>query len=310
VNGVLLSALPFDRPDRLVLMYEQVPDVAIRFDFSAPDFEIVRAAARSFSSMAAYRNASYELSGIAQPERIAAARVSPALFSVLGVAPALGRSLTENDDRVGRKVAVLGAGLWSRAFGRDPAIVGRTVTLDREPYTVVGVMPDRFEFPLRGPDSNADPAALYVPIAFTAMERQAFGSMYNNTVVARLQPQVTIERARAEIEPIAHALAERYPPELRGMAQKLSIPISPIGDEVVGRARRLLLVLMGAVGIVLLIGCVDVANLMLTRSGARQRELAIRSALGASPARVVRQLVTEGFVLALLGGTVGLLVAY
>jgi putative ABC transport system permease protein len=223
VNGVLLSALPFDRPDRLVLMYEQVPDLPVRFDFSAPDFEIVRDAARAFASMAAYRTASYELSGIAQPERIAAARVSPALFSVLGVAPALGRSLTEDDDRVGRKVAVLSAGLWSRAFGRDPGIVGRTITLDREPYTVVGVMPDRFEFPLRGPDSNADPAALYVPIAFTAMERQGFGSMYNNTVVARLQPQVTIERARAELEAIARALAERYPPEQRRMAQKLSI---------------------------------------------------------------------------------------
>jgi putative ABC transport system permease protein len=310
VNGVLLSALPFDRPDRLVLMYEQVPGVPMRFDFSAPDFDIVRDTARSFAGMAAYRSVTYELSGIAAPERINAARVSPALFPVLGVAPSLGRALTDEDDRTGRKVALLGGGLWSRAFGRDPTIVGRTITLDREPYTVVGVMPDRFEFPLRGPESNAEPAALYVPIAFTPGERQAFGSMYNNTVVARLQPQVTIERARAEIEAVTRVLAERYPAELRDISQKLTIPMSPIADEVVGHTRRRLLVLMGAVGIVLLIGCVDVANLMLTRSGARQRELAIRSALGASPARVVRQLVTEGFVLALLGGAVGLLLAY
>src|SRR5206468_8506737 len=149
-------------------------------------------------------------------------------------------------------------------------------------------------FPLRGPESrNSDPAAVYVPTAFTPFERQAFGSMYNNTVVARLQPHVTIEQARSEVAAVARVLAERYPPELRGLAQKLFIPIAPMTDEVVGHARRLLLVLMGAVGIVLLIGCVDVANLMLTRSAARQRELAIRSALGASPARVVRQLVTE-----------------
>jgi len=207
-------------------------------------------------------------------------------------------------------VAVLSAGLWSRAFGRDPSILGRTIALDREPYVVVGVMPDRFEFPLRGPESNADPAALYVPIAFSPFERQAFGSMYNNTAVARLQPGVTVERARAELDSVARVLADRYPPELRGLAQKLSIPIAPIADEVVGRVRRMLLVLMGAVGIVLLIGCVDVANLMLTRSGTRQRELAIRAALGASPARVVRQLVTEGFVLASIGGAVGLLLAY
>jgi predicted permease len=310
VNGVLLSALPYKDPHELVLMFEQVPDVPTRFDFSAPDFEIVRGAARSFSGMAAYRNATYELSGVAQPERVHAARVSPALFQVLGVAPAIGRALTEDDDGQKRKVAVLSAGLWSRAFGRDPSMIGRTITLDREPFTVVGVMPDRFDFPLRGPESNADPAAVYVPIAFSAFERQNFGGMYNNTVVARLQPDVTVERARAELESIARVLADRYPPELRGLAQKLSIPMAPMADEVVGRARRLLLVLMGAVAIVLLIGCVDVANLMLTRSGARQRELAIRAALGASPVRVVRQLLTEGFVLATLGGIAGFLLAY
>jgi len=188
VNGVLLAALPFNEPQHLVLMFEQVPNVQTRFDFSAPDFEIVRNATRSFSGMAAYRTTTYELSEVAHSERVNAARVSPALFSVLGVPPAIGRPLTDEDDSTSRKVAVLSAGLWSRAFGRDPSILGRTIALDREPYVVVGVMPDRFEFPLRGPESNADPAALYVPIAFSAFERQAFGSMYNNTAVARLQP--------------------------------------------------------------------------------------------------------------------------
>src|SRR5919201_710051 len=134
VNGVLLSSLPYKSPRELVLIFEQIANVPQRFEFSPPDFEIVRPAAQSFSGMAAYRNATYELSGIAEPERVHAARVSPSLFSVLGVAPALGRTFTDEEDRQNVRVAVLSAGLWSRAFGRDPSIVGRTIALDREPY--------------------------------------------------------------------------------------------------------------------------------------------------------------------------------
>jgi putative ABC transport system permease protein len=229
---------------------------------------------------------------------------------VLGVSPALGRSITEDDDRAGAKIVVLTNGLWSRAFGRDPAIVGRTISLDREPYTVVGVMPEHFTFPLQGAKTNAEPAALYVPMSFSARERRNFGDMYNNGTVARLRPGASIEQARGELGSLTAVLAERYPAVMRGLAQQLTLPISPFAEEVVGGSRRMLLVLMGAVGIVLLIGCADVANLMLTRAGSRQRELAIRSALGASPARVVRQLLTEGFVLAAIGGAAGLLLAY
>jgi len=311
VNGALLAALPYRDPQRLVLLFEKVPGAPFdKFDFSAPDFEIVRDVARSYDGMAAYRNAGYELSGIAQPERLTGARVSASLFGVLGVAPALGRALTEDDDRQHANVTVLTDGLWSRAFGRDPSILGRTITLDRQPYTVVGVMPPPFQFPPHGAESNGTPAALFVPIAFSPFERENFGGMYNNTVVARLKSGVAMEQARAELPGIGRVLAERYPAYLHEMASKLSIPLVPFNDEVVGRTRRMLLVLMGAVGIVLLIGCADVANLMLTRAGTRHRELAIRTAVGASPARVVRQLVTEGFVLATMGGAVGLLLAY
>ncbi len=170
-------------------------------------------------------------------------------------------------------------------------------------------MGERFEFPPRGAYNNGEPAAVYMPIAFTPFERQAFGSMYNNTVVARLNPGVSVEQARDELASLVPALSERYPPVLRGMSSTLSLPMRPFLDEIVGESRRMILFLMGAVGLVLLIGCADVANLMLTRTGSRQRELAVRAAVGATPAHVVRQLLTEGFVLAALGGIVAVLLA-
>ena len=311
VNGVLINALPYEHPEQLVVVFEKVPGAPVdKFDFSAPDFEIMREAARSYAGIAAFRNATYELSGIAAPERLDAARVSPEIFGVLGVSPMLGRAFTPDEDRETAKVAVLSYGLWTRAFGRDPSMVGRAITLDRQPYTVIGIMPERFEFPPRGSPNNGRPAALFLPIAFSPIERRSFGSMYNNTVIARLKPGVSIEQARGELGSLAKTIAERYPPAMREWTQQLSLPMSPYADDIVGRSRRLLLVLMGAVGIVLLIGCVDVANLMLTRAGSRQRELAVRSALGASPARVVRQLLTEGLLLAAIGGAAGVLLAY
>ena len=311
VNGVLLRALPFHDPDRLVAIFEKVPGAPVdKFDFSAPDFEIVRDAARSYSGMFAYRNTKLELSGVAESQRVTGTYVSPGFLEVLGVSPMLGRGLTAEDDRTNAKVIVIGYGLWTRLFGRDPGAIGRTIALDRQPYTVVGVMGERFEFPPRGAYNNGEPAALYLPIAFTPFERQAFGSMYNNTVVARLNPGVSVEQARDELASLARPLTERYPPVLKQrMGLQLSLPMRPFLDEIVGESRRMILFLMGAVGLVLLIGCADVANLMLTRTGSRQRELAVRAAVGATPAHVVRQLLTEGFVLAALGGIVAVLLA-
>ena len=310
VNGVLLRALPYADPDRLVVIFEKVPGAPVdKFDFSAPDFEIVRDAARSYSGMFAYRNTKLELSGVAESQRVVGTYVSPGFLDVLGVSPILGRALMPDDDRANAKVVVLGYGLWTGLFGRDPGVIGRTIALDRQPYTIVGVMGERFEFPPRGAYNNGEPAALYLPISFTPFERQAFGGMYNNTVVARLKPGVSIDRARDELAALVAPLAERYPQVLRGMAATLSLPMRPFLDEIVGTSRRMILLLMGAVGLVLLIGCADVANLMLTRTGSRQRELAVRAAVGATPAHVVRQLLTEGFVLAALGGIVAVLLA-
>jgi len=311
VNGVLLTALPYDNPGELVTMFEKVPGAPVaKFGFSPPDFEIIRDASRSFTGMFAYRNEAVELSAVGEPQRVVATRISPEMFGVLAVAPIVGRALTADDDRANAKVVVIGYGLWTRAFGRDPSAVGRTLALDREPFTIVGVMGDSFEFPPRGGEINNEPGTLYVPMAFSPFQRQGFGGQYNNGVVARLKPGVTMAQARAEVASLVKPLAERYPPVLAKMAASLSIPMWPFIDEVVGQSRRMIVVLMGAVAIVLLIGCADVANLMLTRAGSRQRELAVRSALGASPARVVRQLLTEGFVLAFIGGAAGLLLAW
>jgi predicted permease len=311
VNGVLFKALPYSRPDQLVTMFEKVPGAPVeKFGFSPPDFEILRRYATSFTNLAAYRNVSYELSGAGPSDRVTVAKVSPEMFPLLGASAALGRTLTNEDDAANAAVAVLSFGLWSRAFGRDPSVVGKTIALDRRPYTIVGVMPQTFVFPPRGSTLNGEPAAVFVPMAFSPFERQAFGMMYNNSVVGRLKPGVSIDAARSELDGLSKPLIDAYPPQIRGFAERLLIPFGPFGEEVVGKSRRLLLLLMGAVGIVLLIGCVDVANLILTRSGARYRELAIRSAIGASPARVVRQLLTESLVLSLGGGGLGLVLAY
>jgi predicted permease len=311
VDGVLLRSLPYEKPEHLVAVFENLPGAPMaKIHFSAPDFEIVRNSTQSFSGMIAYRSGQLELSGVGEPEQIIATRVSPGFFDLLGVYPVLGRALTEDDDQTRARVVVLNHGFWSRAFGKDPSVIGRTLVLDRQPFTIIGVMGERFVFPPRGPERNGEPAALYLPISFSADERQGFGNRYNNSVLARLKPGVTLAQARADLDVATRTLAERYPAYLQPMAQKLWLPMWPFIEEVVGQSRRMILVLTGAVAIVLLIACADVANLMLTSAGTRQRELALRGALGASPARVVRQLVTEGFVLSALGGVAGLLLAY
>jgi putative ABC transport system permease protein len=308
VNAVLLRALPYRDPTRLVLLQQAIGTMPA--GFSAPDYFAFEARAGFFESIAAFRNREYELSGVDLAERVTVTRASATLFETLGVQPALGRSFTREDDEARRPVAVLSDALWARRFGRDPAAIGRAILLDRYPFTIVGVMPRGFTFPQRGPLINNVPADVYLPTGFTPSQRRAFGAMYNNSVIARLKPGVTTTQADADTRALVRSNAsEIYPAALSDLAGALGGSAASLTDEVIGRSRTLLWVAFAAVGFVLLIACADIASLMLARAMGREREIAVRSALGASRGRLIRQLLAESALLALIGSVVGLLLA-
>jgi putative ABC transport system permease protein len=312
VNAVLLRALPYREPGRLVMAYEGISKAfATPIGFSPPDYVAFAERAAFFDSVAAFRNREYELSGVEPPERITGARVSASLFGTLGVTPAVGNTFTREDEEAARPVAVISDALWVRKFARDPAAIGRAILLDRQPYTIVGIMPRNFTFPNRGPLMNNIPADVYLPISFTPRERAGFGSMYSNSVIARLKPGVTPTQANADAAALVRAnAAEIYPASLSGLAGALTATAVPLQDEVVGRSRTVLLIAFAAVVFVLLIACADIASLMLTRAVSRRREMAVRAALGAGRWRIVRQLLAESGLMAACGGALGLLLAW
>jgi predicted permease len=298
VNGVLLNPLPFPNPGELLAVYSKTSSFG-QSSISYPNFLDWRKDNTSFSSLGAFRSEDYNLSGAGEPERLHGHMISADLFPALGVPLPLGRNIRPEEDQPGAApVVVIGDGLWKRKFASSPDVLGKRLTLNGKAYTVIGVAPSRL--PVFGPTD------VYVPIGQwtdpTFLDRHI--SMGMNSI-GRLKPAVTFEQARADMDRVGRNLEAAYPDSNKGTG----ITLVPLKTDVVGDVRGVLLVLLGAVGFVLLIACANVANLLLARSTGRAREFAIRSALGASPARVIRQLLTESVVLGIAGGAIGLLLA-
>jgi putative ABC transport system permease protein len=308
LDAVILRPLPYRAPDRLVLVKEWIPKaIPDPIPVCAPDVVQFQRENQSFESLAAFRGDQFDLVGGTEPQRVNVNRVNANLFSLLGVQPSLGRAFTADEDHPGQLVAILSHGLWQRQFGADPNIVGRTVSLNRQPYTVVGVMPRAFVFPLVGMNQG-DSSDVFIPMAFTPEELADVGDNFNYSVVGRLKSGVSLTQANADLGAIAHRILETYPAEFRGDINLSAIAL-PLGDQVVGKARTLLVLLFGAVAFVLLISCINVTNLLLTRATDRQKEIAVRLALGASRVRLLRQLVAESMLLTLSGAGLGLFFA-
>jgi predicted permease len=302
VNGVLISPLPFRNADRIVSVFEDMPDFA-EGSISYPVFLDWQRDNRSFESMAAYRWANGTITGAGQPENVRARCVSAAFFPILGVNPILGRNFNAEDDRRGADPTVLiSEGLWQRKFGRDADVIGKRLVVGGTGRTIVGVIPASFQLKIW----NFRTADLYVPIGEEHDERFFKRDAHWGTdAIARLKPGVTLDQAREDMARVNAALAAAYPDDNKG----LKSTILTLKQEIVGEMRLVLLVLLGAIGFVLMIACVNVANLILARSASRQREFALRVALGAGQARITIQLLTESVVLAVLGGGLGLAIA-
>jgi putative ABC transport system permease protein len=310
VNAALLRPLGYHEPHRLMALYESFPGRdASRWGVSPSDFEDIARSQRSFSDLGAYRLRPFELSGDMAPEEIRAAQVTSSVFKLLGVAPLRGRLLGPADDAEPR-VVVLSHGIWQRRFGgRD--VLGEHVVLSRTPYTIVGVMPAGFEFPKRGPQWNGEPAELWMPLVFNAGERQARGNFYSHSVIARLRDGISVDQTAAEMPTLAQAVRAAYPAAMqKSFASSLTITAVPFGDDVAGQVRRPLLVLLAAVALVLVVACANIANLMLSRALAREREMGVRTALGAGRSRLFRMLFAESLVLAFPAAGLGVLVGH
>jgi putative ABC transport system permease protein len=299
VNGVLWSALPYPQPEQLAMVWLDNRRQGIREDITSyPNFLDWREQNKTFQGMAGVRDRNVNLTGVGEPEEIRAATVSANFFQLMGVNPVRGRGFTAEEEQPGKdKIVVLSHSLWQRRFGGDPGILNKNISLNGESHVVAGVAPPGFQFP--------EKTEIWAPLAPNEQMRAA-RSVFWLPVVGRLKPGVTRAHAQADMDLIGKQLENQYP----DMNAGYGINVVPLTEQTVGSIRRSLLVLFGAVLFVLLIACANVANLLLARAATRQREVAVRAALGAGRWRIVRQLLTESLLLAGVGGALGVFLAW
>ncbi|HVG32959.1 MAG TPA: ABC transporter permease [Pyrinomonadaceae bacterium] len=299
VNAVLLRPLPYPDPDQLVIVWMDNRQMSMNEDIhSFPNYVDYRDQNKVFDRLAAYRGASANLTGTGEPERILGGAATASLFEVMKVAPLIGRVFTAEEDQEGHdKVIVLSYGLWQRRFGADKNIIGQNISLNGTQRTVVGVMPQEFRFPSKDTE-------FLIPLAPPNDLKDARSAFWLN-VIGRLKPGVTVNQAQAEMETIAKRLEQQYP----DTNNNFGVNLEALREDTIGPVRPALLVLLGAVAFVLLIACANVANLLLGRAATREREFAIRMAMGAGRLRIIRQLLVESLLLAALGAGLGIVLA-
>jgi len=308
VNAVLLRPLPFEKPDRLATIFHTPPQESFpgvpTFAVSPANFLDWRSQNRAFEGMSAFGFGRYTITGTGHPETLRMVAVTRGFFSILRVQPLFGRVFTDDEDNPGHEhVVILAYGLWHTRYGGDPGIIGKNIELNGLSFAVIGVMPPGFDFP-----SSGDPAfqtQMWKPLAWTDRER-AVRDNHNYDVISRLKDGVTLKQAQAELDATSRRLAEQYPKDNKGWG---AVAI-PLREYLVSDARPALLILLGSVTFVLLIACANVANLLLARSLSRQKEIAVRAALGAGRRRLLQQALSETMLLALAGGALGLIFAH
>jgi putative ABC transport system permease protein len=300
VHTVLIRPLPYPQPESLVMLWEKRDaEGVMKNSVSAADYIDWARLATSFTAMAAFNDVTADLTGVGDPEKLPMALVSPPFLDVLGLRPMLGRTFEGGEDVAGRhRVVILGYGAWQQRFGSDATIVGRTIMINGVPHQVIGVLPPDAALP-------HGEAQMLLPLVLQTPAAPASRTSHNYTVYARLKPGVSLEQARSEMDRIGKDLEQTYPTLSRGHGSH----VTSLAEEITGPVERTLVVLMGAVGFILLIACINVTNLLLAKAAGRRREMAVRAAIGAARIRLMRQVLVECVVMALAGGAAGLLLA-